>query len=216
MSKLKVFLSASIALICASLVSADVTLPLVDADYPALQRLGERLLQALDALKQPVSKEKSNALASLLHDGGKDPAAAVEAIQKQLDALCLVQVSINPESRVKAVRGPARAELALAEEKAFLIKVHNEAGVTHPLMIGGDAVRGAKPSSPEAWLRAEVYAAPPLRRELSGQKLEYVIVRLTAREAGKREATLKFDVGQGTQDLGFRAEVPILFTVRSK
>jgi hypothetical protein len=39
-------------------------------------------------------------------------------------------------------------------------------------------------------------------------------VRLAAHEAGKREATLKFDVGQGTQDLGFRAEVPVLFTVR--
>ena len=32
--------------------------------------------------------------------------------------------------------------------------------------------------------------------------------------AGKREATVGFDIGQGTQDLGFRAEVPILFTVR--
>jgi hypothetical protein len=37
---------------------------------------------------------------------------------------------------------------------------------------------------------------------------------LTALEAGKREATLNFDVGQGTQDLGFRAEVPILFHVK--
>jgi hypothetical protein len=38
-------------------------------------------------------------------------------------------------------------------------------------------------------------------------------LRLTARESGKREATLKFDAGQGTQDLGFRAEVPLLFRV---
>jgi hypothetical protein len=41
-----------------------------------------------------------------------------------------------------------------------------------------------------------------------------VLLRLKALEAGKREATLKFDAGQGTQDLGFRAEVPVLFTVR--
>ena len=33
-------------------------------------------------------------------------------------------------------------------------------------------------------------------------------------EAGKREATLGFDVGQGTQDLGFRGECPVLFDVR--
>jgi len=40
------------------------------------------------------------------------------------------------------------------------------------------------------------------------------VLRLRASAAGKREATLKFDVGQGTQDLGFRAEVPVLFTVQ--
>ena len=48
---------------------------------------------------------------------------------------------------------------------------------------------------------------------LGGQKLEYAVLTLRAEESGKREATLKFDAGQGTQDLGFRAEVPILFRV---
>jgi hypothetical protein len=42
------------------------------------------------------------------------------------------------------------------------------------------------------------------------------VLRLTAREGGKREATFRFDVGQGTQDLGFRGEVPVLFTVRAR
>jgi hypothetical protein len=36
-------------------------------------------------------------------------------------------------------------------------------------------------------------------------------VQLYSRDAGKREATLTFDVGQGTQDLGFRSELPVLF-----
>ena len=40
------------------------------------------------------------------------------------------------------------------------------------------------------------------------------IALIYSSEAGRREATLTFDVGQGTQDLGFRAEVPVLFTVR--
>jgi hypothetical protein len=52
---------------------------------------------------------------------------------------------------------------------------------------------------------------PPLGRTLSGLDLEYRIVRLYSHEAGLREASLAFDVGQGTQDLGFRNEVPILF-----
>ena len=49
---------------------------------------------------------------------------------------------------------------------------------------------------------------------LSGLKVEYAIALIYSSEAGKREATLGFDVGQGTQDLGFRGEVPVLFDVR--
>jgi len=50
--------------------------------------------------------------------------------------------------------------------------------------------------------------------ELSGLKVEYALALLYSSEAGRREATVGFDVGQGTQDLGFRGEVPILFDVR--
>ena len=41
--------------------------------------------------------------------------------------------------------------------------------------------------------------------------LEYRIIQLFSRDRGKREAKLMFDVGQGTQDLGFRNEVNLLF-----
>jgi len=42
-------------------------------------------------------------------------------------------------------------------------------------------------------------------------ELEYRIIQLYSRDAGKRDAKLSFDVGQGTQDLGFRNEVSLLF-----
>jgi len=45
--------------------------------------------------------------------------------------------------------------------------------------------------------------------------VEYRILQLYSRDAGQREATLSMHVGQGTQDLGFRSEVPILFNSRS-
>ena len=81
----------------------------------------------------------------------------------------------------------------------------NEAGVTNRLVVGG---------TERSWLEARIVAGKPLRPTLSGATVEYMLLSLKAAEAGKREATLKFDVGQGTQDLGFRAEVPILFTVK--
>src|SRR4026208_2347632 len=53
--------------------------------------------------------------------------------------------------------------------------------------------------------------AQPLRQKLSGLPLDYRIVQLYSRDAGKREARISFNVGQGTQDLGFRNDADILF-----
>jgi hypothetical protein len=138
-----------------------------------------------------------------------------ERVQKLLDPHCLIGVNINPESRVKAARGPRSADLIKGQETLVLIKVHNEAGVTQGLKVSGEQLRSPGANDKNRWLEALVQDKKPLDSKLNGQKLEYVVLRLKGHEAGKREATLKFDVGQGTQDLGFRAEVPILFNVKS-
>jgi hypothetical protein len=97
-------------------------------------------------------------------------------------------------------------------EVLVLVKVHNEAGVTHALGVSSEqAIRPGK-KDPDRWLEAAVVGAP-FRKGLTGRRVEYRVLRLTARQAGKREAVLSFDVGQGTQDLGFRAETPVLFTI---
>jgi hypothetical protein len=130
-----------------------------------------------------------------------DPAGAVG---RAPEARCLLVVSINPESRVKAARGPAAAELRRGEASVFVVKVLNDAGVTAPVAVSGPGIGEG------GWLEARFAG----RSRLGGKPVEYLLLRLTPREAGKREATFRFDVGQGTQDLGFRAEVPVLFTVR--
>ena len=55
------------------------------------------------------------------------------------------------------------------------------------------------------------YQKQPLKPRLSGLPLEYQIIQLYSRDTGRREAKLSFNVGQGTQDIGFRNAVPILF-----
>jgi hypothetical protein len=194
---------------------AQTALPAPDhVNRDHLRRHCEDLLAALDRLKAPLPPETERELQSLLraNDSGEEEFAA--AVQKVLDPLCLVAVPINPESRVKAVRGPAPAELRQGQAKVVLIKVVNEAGGTPAVKVSGSQVRSAGLDGEGRWLEADVAPAPPLGKTLTGDPLEYLPLRLTAHEAGKREATLKFDVGQGTQDLGFRAEVPVLFTVR--
>ena len=48
-------------------------------------------------------------------------------------AHCLIGIEINAESRVKSMQGPARPRLIQNGWSVFLVKVHNEAGVTAEL-----------------------------------------------------------------------------------
>jgi hypothetical protein len=207
-------LGAGLFVCLGSVCSAQDALPRVgDVEWKPLRERCRELtvnLRKLDALPADVEK----LLTALLDEEVKDAGAALEKLQDLLDPLCLLGIHINAESRVKAARGPLAAELTLNRPCIVLVKVHNEGGITPPLNISGEELRLEGKPRIGRWLEALV-APSPLPRTLNGRKLEYIALRLTAREAGKREATLKFDAGQGTQDLGFRAEVPILFRIKA-
>ena len=187
------------------------------------QPLGEnakRLLDALDFLGAPLPKTEADAIRA----AAKERDAA--KVQQLLDPHVLVQVTINPESRVKALRGPASPKLQQNGFVPVLVKVVNDGTVkgklnvsspqAGPVYSGGFAgEKGGKPDKGH-FLQVEMYTAPPMAANLSGLGVEYAIVLLYSSESGKREVTLGFDVGQGTQDLGFRGEVPILFNVRAQ
>ncbi len=161
------------------------------------------------ALPEQVVRELSASL--------PDEAARQEfgrKVERLLDPLCLVEISINPESRVKAARGRAEAHLAQGRPSCFVVKVHNEAGVTQALTVTGPQLRLPAEHAENRWLEAEIRHV--VLDRLTGRDVEYVVLRVRTEQSGKREATLTFDVGQGTQDLGFRAEVPILFTIRPR
>jgi hypothetical protein len=210
-------LALTVLFAAAPLLSAQPSLPRVGGvDLPRLRAHCKQLLEQL-ARDAPLPADTLRKMRPLLEPApGEEPAAVATAIQDLLDAHCLIGVNINPESRVKAARGDARAELPLDRPKVFLLKLHNEGGVTARLLLGGPQLRTPEQTGPGRWLEAEVEAVGGRGKGLSGDSVEYLILRLKGCEAGKREATLKFDVGQGTQDLGFRAEVPILFTVRAR
>ncbi len=205
-------------------------LPLVPGvELQPLAAQVRRLIQAADFLGAPLKPDDQRALESAMN--GPDAAAAVAEIQKLLDPYCLIGVNINPESRVKAQAGAAKPELAEEGWRTFLVKVHNEAGVTAELRAisanakssfegGGFASAtdrffrnhaGAPMTARDLWLDLQMFNNQPLRKELSGLKLEYRLIQLYSRDPGKLEAKLMFDVGQGTQDLGFRNEVDLLF-----
>jgi hypothetical protein len=224
-------LAAGLVLLNISAGAAGGTLPLVTGvEQQPLAAQVKRIVEALDYLGAPMSPNERQQLerANSLKD-----AAAVEAIQTVLDAHCLVGVDITPEMRVKVAQGPASPELTEQGWRTFLIKVNNQAGATAELRVvspNAQSVhdsswkktesddfyrkrgqREPKLSKDQLWLDLETLNKQPLKKELSGLPLEYRIVSLYSRDAGRREAKLAFNVGQGTQDLGFRSEVDVLF-----
>jgi hypothetical protein len=175
-----------------------------------------RVLDALQFLGAPLPADTTAALQTAVK------ARDANQLQKLLDPHVLLVVALNPESRVKVARGPAAARLQQGGYVPVLVKVVNDSTVQKALNIvspqagpffSGGGARNGK-AGQEYFFQAEMFTAPPMTASLSGLKAEYAIALLYSHEAGKREATIGFDVGQGTQDLGFRAEVPLLFEVR--
>jgi hypothetical protein len=202
-------------------------LPLVqDVEFQPLSAQVKRVIEALEILGQPLAKDEKAKIEQAIDSTGQD--SAIRTIQTVLDKSCLIGIEINPESRVKAMQGPARARLVQNGWTVFLVKVNNQAGVTAALVAESpNAAPVYKQSTGKAdpkksiatsqiiqrWLDVSMYVDRPLKKSLSGLSLEYQVIQIYSRDAGKREAKISFNVGQGTQDLGFRSDVDILFTV---
>lgn len=190
----------------------------------------KRLMTALKYLGAPLS----DSLTQKLTDACNRRDA--KAIQKLIDTEVLCVVSLNPEVRTKVARGPAHARLQQGGFTPFIIKVSNHSTVTRQLRISspqaGAVYSGAslnslkrqaqtelnqnenKQNATDRFLAAEMFHASPMTIKLSGLQVEYALALIYCHESGKREATIGFDVGAGTQDIGFRGEVPILFDVQ--
>ena len=202
--------------------------PIDSVEFQPLAAATGRLLEALQFQGTPLPAAETASLQEILKSGSG--VEGVLAIQKILDPHCLATVRVNAESRVSAVPGPVKKQLIQQGWRTFLMKVHNEAGVTAELKVGspqsGPTYQQGKGNreqpqkdqklvtaaeSAGRFLDIDASQGSPLTLNLSGLLVEYRLVQLYSRDKGDREATLMFDVGQGTQDLGFRNETPILF-----
>ena len=204
---------------------AKAALPTVtEVEYQPFIAATERLLEALIFVGAPLSEEHEQIVRQATRIN--DQREAVRQIQSVLDHYVVAGVNINPESRVKVAEGDAKKTLVQQGWRTFLVKVHNEAGITPQLVAESpNAAPQYKRSSgspdpkseisqsdvAQRFLDIEMFNNPPLKPNLSGLELEYRIIQLYSRDIGKREAKLAFNVGQGTQDIGFRNAVPVLF-----
>ncbi len=192
-----------------------------------LQPLAQQVRQleeALNYLGQPLPPAEHRQINDAI--GNTSEPAAVAALQSVLDRHALATVDINPESRVKVEQGAAKPELVEAGARLFLVKVINHANVTAELnVVSPNSGKVYLPSnnspkppisltpsdSAERWADISLYQRPPMRKRLSGLALEYQILEVYSRDAGQRSAKISFNAGQGSQDIGFRNDVTILF-----
>jgi len=207
--KIRLLLCLGFALVTVSSVQADSP-----PDLQPLRAQIRRVVEALDYVGAPLTDAQRGTVEAALAEPNAE--LAVAKLQAALAPRTLFRVNINPEMRVKVASADAKPELVEGGWTTFLVRVDNEAGATAELRATSpQAQRVANATADrtaDLWLDLDLFKGQPLRKELSGLSLEYRLLQLYSRDAGKREAKISFNVGQGTQDLGFRSEADVLFS----
>jgi hypothetical protein len=208
---------AFLILAWASSVAAQVPL------QPLAQQV-RRLEDAMNYLGQPFPAADHVAINAAI--ANTDAGAAARKLEEILDKYALAIVDINAESRVKVEPGPAKPELVEGGTRLFLVKVINRANVTAPLRVASPnsgpvyiqsngspepKLELTPQNSADRWAEISIYDQPPMDRRLSGLALDYRVLQIYSRDRGQRSADISFNVGQGSQDIGFRNDILVLF-----
>ena len=188
-----------------------------------------RIEQSFELLGNPLPNAWRQQIVKPIRD---EDAAAIEQLLDQW-ATCIV--TINPESRVKVAAGSRAPQLQQAGYTPWLVKIVNQGAVQTPLQVtspqAGPSYSGvallsmqrqdqlslreneAQADSPRRFMHMEWFEQAPMMRVPSGASKEYAILLVYSSDSGRRDAMLEFSVGTGTQDLGFRAQLPITLNV---
>ncbi|HTU23277.1 MAG TPA: CehA/McbA family metallohydrolase [Gemmataceae bacterium] len=183
-------------------------LPRVKVERQPLAAQARRVSEALTLLGEPLPDADRRAL---LDAAKAKENKAVEAIQTILDKRCLAGVHISADKKLETRAGPAKPRLAEQGWRVFLVKVHNESTlaqvemtVSSPNALPLTKKSSGKPdpksdaSEPgKRFLDVMMFNGQPLVRDLSGLELEYRIVQIYCRDAGRKPAGLQFDLRDG-------------------
>jgi hypothetical protein len=188
-------------------------LPVVKGvELQPLAAQAKRVADALQHLGAPLNKADRAALTAAAKN--KDAAAGVKAIQAVLDKHCLLGVHLKGPAKAASLRveeGSAKAELAEQGWRVFLVKVYNPAGLDrlelraaspNALPLTRRSSSASKPdpkgvSSSDVrkrFLDLDMFGGQPLVRHLSGLEVEYRILQIYCRDAGRKEAALSFQL----------------------
>jgi hypothetical protein len=206
-------------LLTSSLAAQDLP-KVTKVDRQPLAAQAKRVAQALDYLGAPLPEVDKKSLDAAAEDA--DEAKAVATIQTILDQHCLAAVRITAGDKsskpaLEIQRGPAKPELAEQGWRVFLIKVDNPNGIKD-LELKADSPNAlplVKQSSSkpdpivtsvgevnQRFLDLPMFNSQPLVRDLSGLELEYRILQIYCRDAGRKEAKLGISLWRGKDRKG--------------
>ncbi|MFM7520014.1 MAG: hypothetical protein ACKO9B_06045 [Planctomycetota bacterium] len=188
----------------AALVAAGLLAGVTRGDGPAVDDDGaagarDRLLGLLDGLGPPAGDARARVA----------KAKSVEALGSAVTGVVSLRVHINPESRVKLHAVTPIGDLVVGRPRMVLVEVVNEAGVTAALVLEALDLAGGTPR-PATFCTVTLADDERSSPRLSGAPVEWKLATLTLARPGRFEVRLEADVGQGTQDLGFRATADLL------
>jgi hypothetical protein len=196
--------------------AADELARVIRVERQPLEAQVKRLVQALDLLGAPLPAADQAALKKAAQDS--DKARAVAAVQAVLDPHCLAAVHIRAGKQKLALetrQGPASGALAEQGWRVFLVKVYNLDGLSKvelravspnalPLYYRSTGRPDPKVVSvgevAQRFLDLQMFNAQPLLPKLSGLELEYRILQVYCRDAGRKEGTLGFSLWRDPRD----------------
>ena len=208
-------------------------------EAPTFLAHAHHVFAAIEKAGEPISPE---ALAQITRlESAGDVAGAAGAAQDLLDTRTLLNAEINPEARVTVSQAHAQPELFQSGWRLFLVRLNNPtlvpgkldltspqalpannrypAGHVHMAHIAGLGAPEGLPKVTQGdiagrWVDLDIFDQPPLPAALAPLPISYHIIALYARDAGRRSARLALNIGPGTQDIGTRGEVEVIFAAR--
>jgi hypothetical protein len=197
-----------------SALLALAAVPAAAADLPRIHKVElqplaaqvQRLVQALDFIGAPLPDADKEALRAASES--KNEAKGADAIQAVLDKHCLAGVRITRPDRLDVRAGPVGPELAEQGWRVFLVKVDNAAGIEHvelradspnalplyrrPVKLEPSPTVESFSEVSKRFLDLMMFDHQPLVRDLSGLGLEYRILQVFCKDAGRKEARIGF------------------------
>ena len=218
-TRLRVAAALGLALLLSGRTPAADKLDVQDGRRPAARRERQAPARRARLPRRPAAEGRRRR-----HQGRRQGPRRREA-PELLDPHVLVQVTINPESRGQGGPRPGGGEAAAERLRPRAgqggqRQHREEQAATSPARRPGrssPAASRATRASPTrtASSHVEMFTSPPMTAEPQRPEGRSTPSPCsTAARPASARSTLGFDVGQGTQDLGFRGEVPVLFEVR--